>query len=154
MNKKLQYILLALGLSVILVAVGCSKEDDNNDPQGPTSEERLTGFWFSDTPTAVGDSVDLRFYSTGLFELNEYANFLVTDELFHSRYQGTWTADDNSVSFHVTTRDDSVTVDLNWDWAFELHGSSDDTLHLSHNYGAGQITEVTYVNVTPPASSN
>ena len=48
MSKKLQYILLALGLSVMLVAVGCSNDDDDPEPQGPTMEERLSGFWFSD----------------------------------------------------------------------------------------------------------
>lgn len=153
MSKKLQSILLALGLSVMLFAVGCSSDDDDDpEPSGPTAEERLTGFWYSDEPTAVGDSVDLRFYSTGLFELNEYANFSPMDELFQSKYEGTWNADDNSIQFHVTTRDDSVTVDLNWDWEYELHGTSDDTLHLSHDYGAGQVTEVTYVNVTPPTN--
>ena len=150
MSKKLQYILLALGLSVMLVAVGCSNDDDDPEPQGPTMEERLSGFWFSDQPTAVGDSVDLRFYSTGLFEMNEYANFLVFDELFRTKYQGTWSADDNSISFHVTTRDDSITVDLNWDWTHSL-GTDDETLVLNHNYGTGSTTAVTYQNVTPPA---
>ncbi len=151
MSKKLQAILLALGLSVMLVGVGCSKDDDDPEPQGPTMEERLSGFWYSNQPTAVGDSVDLRFYSTGLFELNEYANFLALDDLYTTKYQGSWTANDNSIQFHVTTRDDSVSVDFNWDWTHSL-SVDDETLVLNHDYGTGSTTAVTYQNVTPPAN--
>ena len=150
MNKKLQHILLALGLSVVVAfSVGCSSDDDEEEPQGPTYSERMVGQWWAiNAGTQLGsDSVKVTFYSDGSFHYAEYFTLLDAYTTWEGDYSAT---EGGAITFDVTEID-SAAADTAFTWSSAFHGTSDDTLHIDHNYGDGNV-EVTYVNVTPPAN--
>ncbi|MBK6767363.1 MAG: hypothetical protein IPG71_14020 [bacterium] len=151
MNKKLQRILLALGLSVVVAfAVGCSEDDEEDPPAGPTYAERLVGQWWAiDSGTQLGsDSAEFTFRADGSFHYIEYFTLLdayITKDGDYSATEG------GDITFELTL-DDSVAVDSSFTWGSEFHSTSDDTLHIDYYFGEGTPTTVTFINVTPPAN--
>jgi len=152
MNKKLQRILLALGLSVVVAfAVGCSSDDDeDNTPVGPTYAERMVGQWWAiDAGTQLGsDSAKFVFRSDETFHYEEYFTLLDAYITKDGHYSAT---DGGDITFHLTL-DDSVAVDSSFTWGSDFSGAEDDTLAIDFFFGEGTPSTVTFVNVTPPAN--
>ena len=146
MNTKLQRILLALGLSVAVFAfIGCSEDDEETTPTGPTMEERLVGLWEGGDVSGLGvDSSMYTFNSDGSYEWRIVVNLDL--DVIES---GTYSADDNSITFMVDSVDGAPS-DTAYTWDHHLT-AGDDTLHLDHEVEGG-VETVTYINVTPPVN--
>lgn len=157
MSKKLQAIILALGLSVMVFGVGCSSDDDNNDPPaGPTAQERLVGFWDAMNPgdiVGIGTSyVEFDFSDDSSFALVLGAITGPLDDTTAVVYTGKYHAADGHMHMTEIEIDGEASTDT-YDWTYTQF-ADDDSMDVTHN----GITEGTvvghYVNVTPPAMTH
>jgi len=157
MSKKLQRILLALGLSVIVaVSVGCSEDDEEDPPVGPSAQERLVGFWDAANPgdiVGIGTSyVEFDFGSDSTFVLVLGAITGPLDDTTAVVYTGDYHAADGHMHLTNIEVDGEPSSDT-YDWTYSQY-ADDDSMDVTHN----GITEGTvvgvYVNVTPPAMTN
>lgn len=156
MSKKLQAIILALGLSVVIFGVGCSSDDDDeNPPAGPTAQERLVGNWDATNPediVGIGTSyVQFDFASTNTFSLVLGAITGPLDDTTEVVYTGTYEATGDG-HMHLTDIElDGEPQEETWEWAYAQF-ADDDTMVVEHqNIVEGSVDGV-YVNVTPPAN--
>ncbi|MCB1060009.1 MAG: hypothetical protein KDB65_07250 [Calditrichaeota bacterium] len=153
MSKKLQAIILALGLSVMMFGVGCSSSDDNNDPPaGPTAQERLVGFWDATNPGDItGDNssyVQFDFTADSTFSLVFAFVSGPLDDTTEVAYTGKYTATGNGqMSLTDVELDGEPTTDT-YSWNY-TEFADDDSMNVTHT-GVVEGTVVgTYVNVTP-----
>lgn len=155
MSKKLQAIILALGLSVMVFGVGCSSEDDDPEPSGPSAQERLVGFWDATNPgDIVGISTsyvefDFGDDSTFVFVLGAITGPL--DDTTAVTYTGNYEAEGDG-HMHLTNveEDGEPYSGGDMDWSYSQF-ASDDSMNVTHNEVTESAVVGHYVNVTPPA---
>lgn len=150
MSKKLQAIILALGLSVVIFGVGCSDDDDDDNPSGPTTQERLVGFWDATNPEALTGGlgyVEFDFNDNNTFSLVIAAITGPLDDTVAVTYTGTYEALSNG-NLHMTDIElDGEPQEETYHWPFGLY-ADDDSLDCTHTGLSDD--EVHYLNVTPP----
>lgn len=153
MSKKLQAIILALGLSVVVFGIGCSKDDDD-EPQGPTIQERLVGSWDATNPEAIVNDaagrVEFDFTSSNTFSLKLVfpSSPLDDDSVI---YTGDYEAEGDG-HLHLTDIEiDGAPSEDTFEWAFTLY-ADDDSLDVNHDEITETTVEVHYINVTQPAN--
>jgi len=153
MSKKLQAIILALGLSVMVFGVGCSSDDDEDTPTGPTAQERLVGFWDATNPediVGIGTSyVEFDFADDSSFVLVIAAITGPLDDTTAVTYTGMYHGTGSVMHLTDIEVDGEPSTDT-WDWSYSLF-ANDDSMNVTHS-GIVEGTVVGhYVNVTPPA---
>ncbi|MCB9357757.1 MAG: hypothetical protein H6508_01050 [Calditrichaeota bacterium] len=149
MNKKMMHILLALGLAAVMAfSVGCSSDDDD-EPQGPTIEERLTGSWETLNPELlVGDPAgrvefllasDMTFSLKLVFPSGPLDDDSVT-------YTGDWmVSEGTSLALSNVDLDGEPNDPATMSWPMSL-SSENDSLHVTHNTIVETPVEVLYLN--------
>jgi hypothetical protein len=152
MSKKLQAIILALGLSVMMFGVGCSSDDDEETPTGPTAQERLVGLWDATNPGDItGDNssyVEFDFTADSTFSLVFAFITGPLDDTTEVAYTGKYHASGDG-HMHLTDIEiDGEPSTDTYDWSYSQY-ADDDSMHVTHT-GVVEGTVVgTYVNVTP-----
>lgn len=152
MSKKLQAIVLAMGLSVILFGVGCSSDDDNNEPTPPTLAERMLGLWDAADPTLLTNDIDGRvemdILSGGEFALKlVFPSGPLDDDSV--TYTGNWTTQDNMYMVLSNVEVDGVPNEpASMMWPVSI-SANNDSLTITHTDIVETPVQVLYINVSP-----
>jgi len=152
MSKKLQAIILALGLSVMVFGVGCSSDDDDPEPSGPSAQERLVGFWDATNPQdiiGVGNSwveFDFADDSTFVLLIGVASPLDTTAQVYTGVYEATGDGHMHLTDIEI---DGEPSTDT-WEWPYSMF-ANDDSMHVTHEGLTEDNPVGHYVNVTPPA---